>query len=273
MIAVREPAEEAPAGDDRPDGDAGGSRPSQARAARPRPARGAGGPRPARRDAPAGGTEAAPPEGGAARPRPAWLVDEGEPWWSLPGIRLPRWSAPGAGFSTRWLRRTVAVLLVLGVGGFLVDGANRPANPHLVAAPDPAAGRGSPGYGSATLSVGPAKRQACVLEAVTPTQQAHGLMDRTTVAPYAGMAFVFATPSREYFYMKDTLIPLSIAWFDGSGGYIASLTMPPCPPTTAACPTYRPNRPYSLAVEVPAGRLGALGIGPGSTAQLGGPCA
>lgn len=173
----------------------------------------------------------------------------------------------------RWLRRVVAGLLLLGVAGFLIDGADRPADPHLVPAHDPGAGKGAPGVGTATLSVAPGAGHACVLEAVTPAQQEWGLMERRSVAPYAGMAFVFAAPSSERFYMKDTLIPLSIAWFDGAGRWISATTMPPCPPATAACPTYGPSRPYQLAVEVPAGRLGALGLGPGSTAHLGGPCA
>jgi hypothetical protein len=112
----------------------------------------------------------------------------------------------------------------------------------------------------------------CVLEAVTDRQQEYGLMFRRSVAPYAGMAFVFASPSRDLFYMKNTVIPLSIAWFDATGAYESARVMPPCPLSVVQCPTYGPGRPYSLAIEVPEGRLGGLGIGPGSTVQLGAPC-
>lgn len=97
-------------------------------------------------------------------------------------------------------------------------------------------------------------------------------MFRRSVAPYAGMAFVFASPSRDLFYMKNAVIPLSIAWFDATGAYESARVMPPCPPSVVQCPTYGPGRPYSLAIEVPEGRLGGLGIGPGSTVQLGAPC-
>ena len=173
----------------------------------------------------------------------------------------------------RHLRRAVVVLLVLGVCGFLIDGASRPANPSLVPAADPMAARGSPAFGAVTLSVNPGRHApACVLEAVTTAQQNYGLMNRTSVAPYAGMAFVFPAPSADLFYMKNTMIPLSIAWFDESGRFETSTVMAPCPKTAASCPTYGPGRPYTLAVEVPAGRLGALGIGPGSTVHLGGAC-
>ncbi|HWE54627.1 MAG TPA: DUF192 domain-containing protein [Acidimicrobiales bacterium] len=111
-----------------------------------------------------------------------------------------------------------------------------------------------------------------MLEAVTAAEQGHGLMDRTSVAPYAGMAFVFDSPSTDLFYMKDTLIPLSIAWFRADGRFIDATEMPPCPPVTAICPTYSAAAPYTLAVEVPEGRLAAMGIGPGATVHLGGTC-
>jgi uncharacterized membrane protein (UPF0127 family) len=173
----------------------------------------------------------------------------------------------------RALRLVITLLLVLGIAGFLVDGANRPADPGLVPPPDPAAQEGSPAMGSATLSVVPARAApACVLEAASEAQQRHGLMGRRSLAPYTGMAFVFARPTTERFWMKATLIPLSIAWFGSTGRFEASAAMAPCPASASTCPTYGPARPYQLAVEVPAGGLQRLGIGPGTTVQLGGPC-
>lgn len=186
-------------------------------------------------------------------------------------VRVTR--AARLALTIRRLRRATAVLLVLGVCGFLIDGASRPANPRLVAATDPTAPPGSPPFGTATFSV---ERRtgapACVLEAVTRNQQDFGLMGRTSVAPYAGMAFVFGAPSGERFWMKNTPMALSIAWFDEGGAFEAEALMPPCPKRAASCPTYGPGRPYSLAIEVPAGRLGSMGVGPGSVVQLGGPC-
>lgn len=173
----------------------------------------------------------------------------------------------------RGLRRAIVFLLVLGLCGFLLDGANRPADPRLVPAADPGAAKGSPAFGSATLTVTSSRhKDACVLEAVTPAQQQAGLQRRTTVAPYAGMAFVFSQLSNEHFWMKDTLIPLSVAFFDAGGKYETAATMPPCPPTTKVCPTYQASEPYEVAIEVPAGQLKGMGIGPGSTISLGGAC-
>ncbi len=96
-------------------------------------------------------------------------------------------------------------------------------------------------------------------------------MGQRSLHGFPGMAFTYTQPSTDLFYMKQTLIPLTIAWFDATGAFIASLDMAPCP-AGSLCPTYSAGRPFMLALEVPAGKLGALGIGPGSTVHLGGPC-
>ena len=45
--------------------------------------------------------------------------------------------------------------------------------------------------------------------AVTPSQQATGLMNRTSLEPGSGMLFVFGSEEDRTFWMKDTLIPKS----------------------------------------------------------------
>jgi hypothetical protein len=185
------------------------------------------------------------------------------------------------GWLPRLLRIAVFVLLVLGVGGFLIDGANRPADPYLVPAGAGGSGVGGAGVGgtagvggSAALSINPrggGHHTVCTLVARTEAQREQGLMGRHSLGGYAGMSFAFDGPSNDAFYMKDTLIPLSVAWFDGRGGYIASAQMSPCR-TSTACPTYSSPQPYTLALEVPAGGLAGMGIGAGTTVALGGPC-
>jgi uncharacterized membrane protein (UPF0127 family) len=108
--------------------------------------------------------------------------------------------------------------------------------------------------------------------ATTDAQRGEGLMHRHDLGGYQGMIFEFPAPTTSGFYMKDTVIPLSIAWFDDTGRYVDSTTMPPCPKDSATCPVYDAARPYVLAIEVAAGRLPALGIGPGSAISVGGPC-
>jgi hypothetical protein len=185
--------------------------------------------------------------------------------------------SPLAGRLVHWLLQVVVALLAVNIVAFLILGANRPANPRLLPPGGHVGEAGLSGFGAAFLSVeaGPGlsspQTPLCVLVASTQAEQNQGLMGQTSLHGFAGMAFTFTAPSTELFYMKDTLIPLSIAWFDASGAFVASLDMRPCPPD-ALCPTYAAGRPYQLALEVSTGRLGSLGIGPGSSAHLGGPC-
>jgi len=53
--------------------------------------------------------------------------------------------------------------------------------------------------------------------ASTPEQRARGLMHRFSLRPDHGMLFVFEQPERQSFWMKNTFIPLSIAFLDANG--------------------------------------------------------
>ena len=65
-------------------------------------------------------------------------------------------------------------------------------------------------------------------------------------------------------------MPLDIAWFDAAGGFVSSATMTPCLSVPDAdCARYGAAAAYTAAIEVPAGRLAELGIGPGSVLALG----
>ncbi|HSS09591.1 MAG TPA: DUF192 domain-containing protein, partial [Acidimicrobiales bacterium] len=111
----------------------------------------------------------------------------------------------------------------------------------------------------------------CALLANTESERARGLMNRRDLAGYEGMIFEFTQAGLDPFYMKDTLIPLSIAWFDDSGRFVSATDMVPCSQGTQ-CQLYYPAAPARLAIEVRQGQLSALGIGPGSTISIGGPC-
>lgn len=86
-----------------------------------------------------------------------------------------------------------------------------------------------------------------------------GLMFVTDLGDLDGMLFVFDTPSSGSFWMKDTLIPLDIAFFGTDGSLVAVLQMEPCGDQDP-CPTYRPGADYQYALEAPAGAL--IGLDP-----------
>src|SRR5262245_36938209 len=96
--------------------------------------------------------------------------------------------------------------------------------------------------------------------ALTPAQQQRGLMYRTR-APRDGMLFVFAHASTGGFWMKNTLVPLRIVFFDTAGKRVRGLTMTPC--KKDPCRVYDPGRQYRFALELPASdRRPSLRLGP-----------
>lgn len=86
-----------------------------------------------------------------------------------------------------------------------------------------------------------------------------GLMFVTDLGDLDGMLFVFDTPSAGSFWMKNTLMPLDIAFFRTDGTLIAVLEMEPCG-DQESCPTYSPGADYQYALEAPAGSL--IGLDP-----------
>ena len=84
--------------------------------------------------------------------------------------------------------------------------------------------------------------------AETAAQQERGLMYRRHLAARSGMVFVFASDTRGAFWMKNTLIPLSIAFYDARGRILRILDMAPC--LADPCPVYDPGTAYRGALEV-----------------------
>lgn len=76
------------------------------------------------------------------------------------------------------------------------------------------------------------------------------------LGPLDGMLFVFDDEHTGTFWMKDTLIDLDIAWFDGSGTFVGAALMVPC--VSDSCERYSPGPPFQFAIEAPAGSLGFI---------------
>ena len=172
----------------------------------------------------------------------------------------------------RWLLGVSVAIFILAVGLFLIRGANTTKRPKVDsngAVSSRVAGFDQIGF-SLRAADGTTSHH-CGLLALTQAQQNQGLMNRTDLAGYDAMLFQFVAPTATQFYMKDTLIPLSIAWFDANGHFVSAADMSPCG-TALVCPLYAATSPYTVAIEVTKGGLGHLGAVAGSALAVGGSC-
>jgi uncharacterized protein len=101
---------------------------------------------------------------------------------------------------------------------------------------------------TAIIDTGERRVRVVVEVADQPAEWQRGLMHRRSLAPNAGMVFVFPQPIRGGFWMKNTLIPLSIAYFDARGRILRIMDMAPC--RADPCRTYDPKVAYRGALEV-----------------------
>ena len=99
-----------------------------------------------------------------------------------------------------------------------------------------------------------------------PQERQKGLMGVEELPADQGMAFVWPGPVDSTFWMKDTLVPLSIAFVDESGHVIDVLDMQPC--ETDACPSYGIDEPFVLAIEANLRWFDEHGVGAGDRAEL-----
>jgi uncharacterized membrane protein (UPF0127 family) len=90
-----------------------------------------------------------------------------------------------------------------------------------------------------------------------------GLMERTELAENAGMLFVFDREQQLSFWMRNTLIPLSIAYIDAEEQIIDIQDMQPLDETS------RPSaEPAMYALEVNQGFFDEHGVGVGDEVEL-----
>ena len=137
----------------------------------------------------------------------------------------------------------------------------------LVAALVLATGCGStPETTDVVLVAGPRSTTLAVEVADTAEKRARGLSGRDEISPDSGMLFRFDGPTVRRFWMKDTRVPLSIAFLDGAGRVLAVRDMPPC--RRDPCPLFGAGRPYRTALEVRRGAFERLGFGVGDRVRV-----
>lgn len=75
-----------------------------------------------------------------------------------------------------------------------------------------------------------------------------------------GMLFAFkkeVDPRTIVWVMDGVAFPLDIAWFDGDGDLVETMTMPTCP--AEPCPRHQAAEPYRWAIEAPVGAFAEFG--------------
>ena len=95
--------------------------------------------------------------------------------------------------------------------------------------------------------------------AQTPEQRQTGLMFRREMAQHEGMLFVFEQASAQCFWMKDTLLPLSIAFLADDGSVVNLADMKP-----QALDSHCSAQPVRYVLEMNQGWFAKRGIKPGS---------
>jgi len=108
------------------------------------------------------------------------------------------------------------------------------------------------------------KRVLSVEVADSMEKRAQGLMFRESLPKDHGMLFVFENEEQLAFWMKNTLIPLSIGYFDRNRKLINSMEMEPAPATEMNPKTYHSAKPAMYALEMTKGWFSRNKVGPGT---------
>ena len=157
----------------------------------------------------------------------------------------------------RWLALVVLVVFLAGCGG-ATGGQDADSGEK--------AGSGTPDLSTMTIDAsGGEKVEVRVEIADDPLERERGLMDRTSLGEDRGMLFVFPKEQPLSFWMKDTKIPLSIAYIDAEGRITDILDMKPLDDEP---PHYTSSEPVLYALEVNQGFFDERGIEVGDRADL-----
>ena len=94
-----------------------------------------------------------------------------------------------------------------------------------------------------------------------------GLQFRDSLAPNAGMLFIFPFSRIYPFWMKDTKIPLDMIWMDQSGRIVyIEKNVPPC--RQDPCLVYTPGSEALTVLEINSGYSDFLGLKIGDRARF-----
>ncbi|MGH7753050.1 MAG: DUF192 domain-containing protein, partial [Gemmatimonadales bacterium] len=117
----------------------------------------------------------------------------------------------------------------------------------------------TPQYHPITVSHGIESAAVTAELALTGAQRQRGLMGRASLADTEGMLFVFPGLSSGGFWMKDTPLPLDIAYINAAGQVIDIKHGVPC-----SLAVLSPSGQYQYVLEVAGGWFERMGMGIGA---------
>lgn len=118
----------------------------------------------------------------------------------------------------------------------------------------------NPSFNNDKMSVTLGKASLIVEIADTSSKRSIGLMHRKSLGKNEGMLFAFPSSDLQSFWMKNTLIPLSIGYFDENGILLEIYDMKP----NQTDEIYNSKKKAIYALEVNQGWFRKNGIQPGA---------
>jgi len=99
----------------------------------------------------------------------------------------------------------------------------------------------------------------------TPAEVERGLGGRESLGPQEGMFFVFPTPDRYAFWMRDMRFSIDVVWLDEA---LRVVDIKADTPPESYPATFAPSAPARYVLEVPAGYTAAHRISIGTQASF-----
>lgn len=98
--------------------------------------------------------------------------------------------------------------------------------------------------------------------AATEAEREQGLMFRKNMGPNEGMVFLFGAPAKACMWMKNTLLPLSVAFIDSKGRILNIEDMQP-----QTLDSHCSSKPATYALEMNLGWFKRKNLVPGDTIE------
>jgi len=161
------------------------------------------------------------------------------------------------------MRLTALILILLALAG--CSGGSTDTGDATRTSSEPGAATTS-GLRTVTIDASSGEKVKVRVEiADEASEQTRGLMYRTALGEDRGMLFVFRSEEKLSFWMKNTLIPLSVAFIDSEGRIVDIQDMKPLDDEP---PSYVSARPAQYALEVNQGFFEERGVAVGDRAEL-----